>query len=590
MTSNTTNAILAAAIGLKTLGDESEAQQQQSGSSEQQPEAMNNANAMNISMNPMLMNATNPGGMMPSLSAGPMAYTMGQDFGNTNMQSSNRMSQAQQQHQQQQASGPLAGYPNPNNVWSSMIQQQVSGGYGQNNGMSTMDMPNNNSSYPSNNSGMSTMDRFAFANQVAASAALHQQGFNSSAFNNPSFGMNGGMNNFPNMMSHMMNSASESSYMPLPSTATTTSGPTISNTKTFPETLFDIVSHEDHSHIVSWLPHGKGFVIHDKRRFASLILPRYFDGAKFTSFTRRLKRWSFRRISRGPELGAYYNDNFMRDQPELVQRMRYKTENKFDEVHKDEVDTKKRGESVDEGGGGGQETEKKTGANLEEEKSDKEDDSTPDLKKDAQDSKSPTFTSTKPGKNPDQSSDGPPNFATPIDNLAKPQLSKAQQELLLAQTMASSHQGLLPGASTSLGTLNSTSIGPSSMPSQSPFKNLMATATSNTAAQNVHAERMFQAERILQRSMNHSSSPGQGNGSTSSSSSSKTTALAKAKNYLPDHTTASAQQATIASLGDNGERPVLLNKKEEEEFAKFLLLKRSSDAATRVNGVGGTAA
>jgi len=30
-------------------------------------------------------------------------------------------------------------------------------------------------------------------------------------------------------------------------------------------------------------------------------------------------------VSRGPELGAYYNENFVRDKPELIQKMRYET-------------------------------------------------------------------------------------------------------------------------------------------------------------------------------------------------------------------------------------------------------------------------
>lgn len=103
------------------------------------------------------------------------------------------------------------------------------------------------------------------------------------------------------------------------------------NTKNFPETLFDVISQQEHTHIISWLAHGRGFIIHDKQRFGSMILPRYFDGAKFTSFTRRLKRWNFVRVPRGPELGAYYNKNFERDQLELVQNMRYRVEGQFED-------------------------------------------------------------------------------------------------------------------------------------------------------------------------------------------------------------------------------------------------------------------
>ena len=87
-----------------------------------------------------------------------------------------------------------------------------------------------------------------------------------------------------------------------------------------------IISDPKNYHIISWLPHGKGFSIHDKQRFATEILPYHFEGAKFTSFTRRLKRWNFERVSRGPEMGAYYSKFFIRGKPELVPRMIYGTE------------------------------------------------------------------------------------------------------------------------------------------------------------------------------------------------------------------------------------------------------------------------
>ena len=50
--------------------------------------------------------------------------------------------------------------------------------------------------------------------------------------------------------------------------------------KNFPETLFDVISEEDTNHIVSWLAHGKGFMITDKQAFAKVLLPKYFDGCK----------------------------------------------------------------------------------------------------------------------------------------------------------------------------------------------------------------------------------------------------------------------------------------------------------------------
>jgi len=113
--------------------------------------------------------------------------------------------------------------------------------------------------------------------------------------------------------------------------------------KNFPETLFEVVSLEEHDHIVSWLPHGRGFIIHNKEQFTNVILPLHFNGAKFNSFMRRLRRWNFVRVPQGPELGAYYNKNFVRGCPERVQKMRYQTECQFDESKDAEKDKKRTG-------------------------------------------------------------------------------------------------------------------------------------------------------------------------------------------------------------------------------------------------------
>mmetsp|Transcript_17102 Transcript_17102/g.30192 ORF Transcript_17102/g.30192 Transcript_17102/m.30192 type:complete len:698 (-) Transcript_17102:128-2221(-) len=135
------------------------------------------------------------------------------------------------------------------------------------------------------------------------------------------------------------------SLPPLPTPHQTTPVP---SNKNFPETLFDVISSEEHAHIISWLPHGEGFIIHDKQRFSSMMLPRYFDGAKFTSFTRRLKRWSFVRVPRGPELGAYYSKNFVRGHLQLVQKMRYRMDGQFEEGKKKSDDKNEENEKLEE--------------------------------------------------------------------------------------------------------------------------------------------------------------------------------------------------------------------------------------------------
>jgi len=109
------------------------------------------------------------------------------------------------------------------------------------------------------------------------------------------------------------------------------------NTKSFPETLYAVLSMPEYSTMIQWLSHGRGFIITDKKSFTNEVLPKYFEGAKFTSFTRRLKRWSFERVSKGPELGAYYNPYFVMDKPELVQHMRYHNRDSDDSQYRQQA-------------------------------------------------------------------------------------------------------------------------------------------------------------------------------------------------------------------------------------------------------------
>jgi hypothetical protein len=81
----------------------------------------------------------------------------------------------------------------------------------------------------------------------------------------------------------------------------------------FPQRLHEMVTNEDNSTAIAWLPHGKGFVINDKKEFSKRVLPKYFKESKFTSFTRKLNRWGFTRVARGSESGAYYHPHFQKD-------------------------------------------------------------------------------------------------------------------------------------------------------------------------------------------------------------------------------------------------------------------------------------
>ena len=56
-----------------------------------------------------------------------------------------------------------------------------------------------------------------------------------------------------------------------------------------------MLSTKDFEHIISWRADGTGFVIHDKKRFASSIIPKYFPGMKYgyKIFLRRLRKQGY---------------------------------------------------------------------------------------------------------------------------------------------------------------------------------------------------------------------------------------------------------------------------------------------------------
>ena len=91
----------------------------------------------------------------------------------------------------------------------------------------------------------------------------------------------------------------------------------------FPVILHGIVSDPETDHCIHWLPNGNLFTISDKKKFAKEVMPKLNGQAKFTSFTRRLKRWGFSRIASGPQIGAYQNPDFIKDDPERLKNIKY---------------------------------------------------------------------------------------------------------------------------------------------------------------------------------------------------------------------------------------------------------------------------
>ena len=73
-----------------------------------------------------------------------------------------------------------------------------------------------------------------------------------------------------------------------------------------------------YSHSKSWLPHGRAFKIHNRRRFTVEVIPRFFKQSTFGSFSRQLRMYGFERLNQKQmDRGAYFHEAFLRGMPPL---------------------------------------------------------------------------------------------------------------------------------------------------------------------------------------------------------------------------------------------------------------------------------
>ena len=93
---------------------------------------------------------------------------------------------------------------------------------------------------------------------------------------------------------------------------------------TFPiklQIILKVIEKLGQQHIISWLPHGRSFMIHRPREFEQEIMGKFFKQTKLTSFQRQLNLYDFQRITHGRDAGSYYHELFLRGRPLLAKRM-----------------------------------------------------------------------------------------------------------------------------------------------------------------------------------------------------------------------------------------------------------------------------
>ena len=97
----------------------------------------------------------------------------------------------------------------------------------------------------------------------------------------------------------------------------------------FPIKLHNMLEHIESiepelSHIISWQPHGRCFIVHEPKLFSEHPrgLARFFQQKKYASFQRQLNLYGFNRITKGPDRGSYYHERFLRGKLFLCQGLK----------------------------------------------------------------------------------------------------------------------------------------------------------------------------------------------------------------------------------------------------------------------------
>eukprot|EP00934_Nitzschia_sp_Nitz4_P003006 Nitzschia sp. Nitz4//scaffold678_size1775//462//1154//NITZ4_009315-RA/size1775-processed-gene-0.11-mRNA-1//-1//CDS//3329556436//2996//frame0 len=97
--------------------------------------------------------------------------------------------------------------------------------------------------------------------------------------------------------------------------------------ETFPMKLFRMLEEmesEGSDDIVSFVSEGRAFSIHQRKKFVSDVMPRYFATSRISSLQRQLNLYGFRRLTDGSDKGAYFHESFQKGQKKMCQSIKRK--------------------------------------------------------------------------------------------------------------------------------------------------------------------------------------------------------------------------------------------------------------------------
>jgi len=95
----------------------------------------------------------------------------------------------------------------------------------------------------------------------------------------------------------------------------------------FPTKLYAMLELADSipyfSKAITWLPHGRAFLIIDEVTFMQQIVPYFFNQTHLRSFNRSLHLWGFKRVGKKKckYQTIWYHDNFLRGVPQAIYQM-----------------------------------------------------------------------------------------------------------------------------------------------------------------------------------------------------------------------------------------------------------------------------